>query len=123
MGSTGQPRRAAGDKAKTRATLSWIPTVVLLGLWIAVFLLGVYRGRTLSNMTHWTIGFWWDAVTHSITTQVIALVFVLPILAIGARGLILKDQRQIALAVFLFVAAISLSLIVMAMWYAGQISA
>jgi hypothetical protein len=105
-----------------RTALWWFPTISLLVLWLVIFLNALAEGRTLSYMAHWTIGFWWREVNHSPTTRIVALLFATPSLLLGAIGLVRKDQRFIAAAVFLSLLTMTLSLFILAIMFAGSLA-
>ncbi len=98
----------------------WLPAIGILVIWLAFFLVSE---RTPTQFAHMTFGRLWELLPHSFLIQVTALLFALLSGLILAIGVLRRDQRFVAMAVFILLAGLLISIIVMTLVLLGSMGA
>ncbi len=117
-------QRPASSSAKRPKRLSrllwWIPGILSLGLWLSLALrhLILYRSprRTLESLTRAT----WYVMDHSPPGLAIGAVSAVLVVVLVGTAVIRRDQRFLALALFVFFGSILVLLALGAFLFAGS---
>jgi len=118
-----RPRSSAAKRPKRWSRLIWwIPGVLSLVLWLSLALrhLMLYGSpwRTLKSLTRAT----WYVIAHSNPGLVIGVVSAVLVVVLVGLGVIRRDRRPLALAMFVFFGSLLVLLALGAFLFAGSFS-